>query len=608
MESRVFDLVDQWEEARRSGRDISLDELCHKHPELCPEVEKAINALRATNWMTGSVHNHVDEVPQCQKSAAGRYRLQRLIGRGGFGEVWEAIDPELNRPVAVKIPRDDRSFDPAKSLNEARKVALLKHPGIVPVHDVGHLADGCYIVCDLIDGQNLADWLQSNRPSSNDSALLVASVADALDYAHSHGLVHRDVKPQNILIDRSGRPHLTDFGIALWQDQTTQTSSVTAGTLAYMSPEQASGQQDRMDSRTDIYSLGVVLYELLTGRLPFTATDPMDLWASVVSCSPRTPRTLNRRIPVSLERICLKAIAKQPENRFSTAGDFAIALRQAVKYSQRNFWPQRAAMAAACVIASLGGWWIVHSYRSAWRTVEQSTTASQQLGTDVLNNLDTEFGAKSENIQITAAKQVTATPAPDLPSVASTPVHEPVRISFTTSSLDLSGRSLTDEDFRVISGAFTLRSLDLSGTPTTDAQLQILGSLATLERLDLSRTQISDKSLSALTGMPALQYLSLAGTSVTDKGMRDLTSLHLRELDISRTSVTSKGVAQLCGPTPSDCMLEVLKISETKVDSRLLPIMGQLKRLRELDLSGTEISVEQLDELRKAGPEGLVVH
>lgn len=609
MDSRIFDLVDQWEEARRSGRDVSLDELCHQCPELRTEVEKKINAIRATNWMASVVAPVVcNDPPPIPRTTLGRYRLENLIGQGGFGEVWRAFDPELNRPVAIKIPRQDRSFQAAKFLDEARKVARLKHIGIVPVHDVGQDADACYMVSELIEGQDLADWHRSNGPSFNESALIVASIADALDYAHSQGLIHRDVKPQNILVDADGRPHLTDFGIALWQDQPAHASSITAGTLAYMSPEQAKGQPDRMDNRTDVYSLGVVLYELLAGRLPFIATDQMDLWASVVSSSPRTPRSLNRQIPVALERICLKAISKQPEHRFSTAGDFAVALRRAVDESKQVIWPRRAALTASFILVLLGGWWIVQSYRSAWQTVEQTTTASQQLSSDVLKTLNTEFGAKSENIQIVAAKETTVTPAVHPPPVASTPVREPVRISFTTSLLDLSGRSLTDDDFRAISGAFSLRSLNLSDTSTTDSQIKIIDSLVTLERLDLSKTQVSDTAISTLKGLPALQYLSLARTNVTDKATKELASLHLRELDLSGTSITTTGVAELCDRNSSAAMLESLNLSQTKVDDRSLPLFEQLKRLRELNLSSTEISIERLEEFRQQSPKGLVVH
>ena len=284
----------------------------------------------------------------------GRYQLQSLLGRGGFGEVWKAYDPELQRLVAVKIPRLDRRGEPchaAKFLYEARKVARLKHAGIVPVYDVGQDGNVCFIVSEFVPGENLAELMKKQRLNFNASPSLIAGVADALDYSHRQGFVHRDVKPQNIIIDESGRPRLTDFGIALTEDQPVHERSTTSGTLAYTSPEQAQSQTERIDARTDTYSLGVVFYELLTGRLPFVADGPMNLWASIVSSSPRPLRTIEPLIPLNLERICLKALAKKPEDRFSTAGDFADELRAAiVQNTEATRWPKWIAVSAALVV------------------------------------------------------------------------------------------------------------------------------------------------------------------------------------------------------------------------------------------------------------------
>jgi serine/threonine protein kinase len=266
----------------------------------------------------------------------GRYELLEIIGKGGFAEVWKANDPELDRLVAVKLPKANAAFHSESFLEEARKVAKLRHPGIVSVHDVGKTQNQWFIVSELIESGSLATQIKTNRPSHDESVRLVIQIAEALHYAHRQGFIHRDIKPQNILIEENGNPKIADFGIALSETQPVAQRSLTAGTMAYMSPEQGKNQTEIIDARTDIYSLGVVMYELLTGRLPFMAEDKMELFANILSHAPRTPRTIDKTIPVEIERLCLKAIAKNPAERFSTAQDFADELRKVISPTNQN--------------------------------------------------------------------------------------------------------------------------------------------------------------------------------------------------------------------------------------------------------------------------------
>jgi serine/threonine protein kinase/formylglycine-generating enzyme required for sulfatase activity len=259
----------------------------------------------------------------------GRYKVTGRIGAGAFGVVYKAVDEQLQREVAIKIvrPPKEEEANADTLLSEARLMARLSHPAIVPVFDVGQLDDGSvFIVSKLIEGQDLSRLMKSQRLPHGQSAELVAQIADALDYAHVRGVVHRDVKPKNILINADGTPVLADFGLALQQSEFGRGARF-AGTPAYMSPEQARLEGHRVDGRSDVYSVGTVLYELLTGARPFEADSVDDLLDCIRTIEVRPPRQIDRRIPRELERICLKALAKRPADRYSTAGDLAEDLR-----------------------------------------------------------------------------------------------------------------------------------------------------------------------------------------------------------------------------------------------------------------------------------------
>jgi serine/threonine-protein kinase len=267
---------------------------------------------------------------QAQRTLNNRYELQAKIGDGGMAVVYRALDTQLNRTVAVKILRDTYASDPAflqRFKREAQSAASLAHPNIVNVYDVGQDGDLNYIVMEYIEGVNLKDMINKEAPLPTQQALeITAQICDAIGYAHSRGLIHRDIKPQNILIDRSGRVKVTDFGIAKSQgDMTLTQTGITLGTVHYFSPEQAKGQPATPQS--DIYSIGVVLYELLTGRIPFESDSPVALAIKHIEETPPPPRRYNPNIPPELEQLVLRALSKNPAQRYPSAAAFAQILR-----------------------------------------------------------------------------------------------------------------------------------------------------------------------------------------------------------------------------------------------------------------------------------------
>ena len=271
-----------------------------------------------------------DAAPAKHPERIGRYRIERVLGQGGFGLVYLAHDEQLGRLVAIKVPHAGliaRLENAAAYLAEARTVANLDCPGIVPVHDVGSTKD-CpfYVVSKYIEGTDLSTRLNERRSDCREAAELVATVAEALHYAHKQGLVHRDVKPGNILIGKDGKPYVVDFGLALCEENIGKGPKY-AGTPAYMSPEQARGEAHRVDGRSDIFSLGVVFYELLAGRQPFRGDTQAELFEQVTSYEPKPLRQYDETLPKELERICHKAMAKRASERYSSAHDMADDLR-----------------------------------------------------------------------------------------------------------------------------------------------------------------------------------------------------------------------------------------------------------------------------------------
>ncbi|MDA0832793.1 MAG: serine/threonine-protein kinase [Planctomycetota bacterium] len=258
-----------------------------------------------------------------------RYRLSRMLGTGGFGSVYAARDLVLERAVAVKIPKLDRKDAIESFLNEMRSAAKLRHPHIITIYDSGIDKQGRpFAVFELVEGRTLSDLAREGALDRITTVRLIAEAAEAVHYSHRHSLVHRDIKPSNILVNSEKVALIADFGLAVNDSTQRELSGDIAGSPAYMSPEQVRGETHRMDGRTDIWSLGVILYELLTGKRPFKGKNQQEVFDEILNREPKPPRQLIDSLPKELEDCILKCLEKSVKDRYTTAADLAVDLRK----------------------------------------------------------------------------------------------------------------------------------------------------------------------------------------------------------------------------------------------------------------------------------------
>jgi hypothetical protein len=569
----------------------------------CPHCCNGVELLAETSFEDitchdcGSTFNLVDREKLTTAAApksVGRFLLEKKLGAGGFGSVWLARDSDLDRIVAVKIPRKGQlsPFEMEQFYREARAAAQLRHPHIVPVHEVGRDGDTVFIVSDFIEGQSLSDWMHDRRINHRDIVQLVAKIADALHCAHQQGIIHRDFKPSNVMIDSAGEPHLMDFGLARREagEVTMTVDGQILGTPTYMSPEQASGQGHWADRRTDVYSFGVMLFKLLTDELPYRGSIQRQIQQRLTEDAP-DPRSLNRFIPRDLSTIVLKCLERDPNKRYLSAAVVADELRRFLRgepikarpisrVARMARWSKRKPAAAAAI--ALAAFLAIGGPLAAWRIEQQRQGLAaliQEKNNVIKQGVE---DAKSNTAEIARLKQEVATwtgqvnPWKFWPPHADSPPRQAILKEFYDARHSELAKDLTEGDFTTYERAEGFTGLALIA--------QELKNSADAEK----HWQAARKQLEKLvTDQPAEQSYKIALAQCLTK-LAELQSDTDREESAELLALASQILAKLTALDQTNPQLKVDWL-ETEISSGVLDgfanAQGHLKQVAEIEKS-----------------------
>jgi serine/threonine protein kinase len=348
-DERLKELRLRWQELQEQGRTVSAAELCAKFPELADELQRKIQTASLEPFLATETQ---DAKPEASPSHFGKFTVVRPLGRGGQATTLLVFDPELRRHVVLKLFHQARTPQQQEVvLREGQALARVRSPYVAQCYSAERQGGVPYLVVEYIPGEDLARQ-QLGRPLCPYRALeLIQLLAEGLAAVHACGLLHRDLKPGNVLIGDDGQPRLVDFGLAA--PLASAELANVSGTLAYMAPEQARGEVERIDARTDVFGLGAVLYYLLTGRPLYQGSGTRELWQAACAGKIIPPRQINPKIPVAVEAILLRCLATDPALRYASATEFAQAIRRWLQRRGRLPWLAGAAVASCLIVAGV---------------------------------------------------------------------------------------------------------------------------------------------------------------------------------------------------------------------------------------------------------------
>lgn len=584
----------------------------------CPTCQSGVEVPASSQVTAGAqspsqetIESLKDPEPPSSKGAGkrlGRFEILDVLGEGGFGTVYKAHDPQLDRVVALKVPRQDALGDfgdAQRFLREARAAANLRHPGIVPIFDAGESQGVYYIASAFIEGRTLRERIrQESQIDHGTAAQLVERLALALHYAHAQGVVHRDIKPDNILLDKAGVPHIADFGLARRHDGAALRTreGVRMGTPAYMSPEQHQGKSHLADGRSDLWALGVTLYEMLTGQRPFQG-DQVQIAFTVLQSEPTAPRKLDASIPRDLETICLKCLVKDPDGRYSSCEELAQELMRwrrdepiearPVSPPERLWrWSKRNSTVATLVVAMAGlvligllslaaSWTVANRHRleaeqqREWsRRVEEQVRESEKEAAKMLRE-----ASRVKEIALRKAEQAEAT-------------AEEARTKLAEALL-----AAEQETKRVELASAESEKLRIEAEPTA---LELAATESTKLRIEAAAAQQAKVDNASVATIPTnnniVRLLSLGGTVRAIVNRTEMPALPTTSDDqVSYVSVCrrdwSDADTHIIGKFPN---VKVLVFWRTPLTGEQLTSLAELKKLTFLNVGYTKVTFADL--------------